>query len=141
MAGLDLAMGYGGFSLTAAFTYGQFDGSDVFVDEEWMIWLLQAGYLFQGTAWEVALRWSSYIRTISAAGGDLEPKSNEFALAINYYLNGHANKLTLDAAYFDATADGGQGGGYFDMYSGVPWGFGSDTSGSWLFRFQWQLAL
>ena len=105
-----------------------------------MIWLVQAGYLFQGTAWEVAARWSSYMRTISLAGGDAEPTTNEFALAINYYLNGHANKLTLDAAYFTAEASNGVGGGYYDMYPGMPLGFNSDSS-SFLIRFQWQLAL
>lgn len=145
VAGADLALGYGGFSFTAAATYATFDGSTTglvghYDDEEWMIFLVQAGYLFPGTAWEIAGRWSSYTRTLTTAAGDLEPSANEFAVAINYYLNGHANKLTLDAAFFDASADGTAGGGYADMYPGVPWGFNSDNS-AMLLRFQWQLAL
>ena len=147
MAGVDLALGYGGFSFTGAFTYGSFDNSDLagaplgaFDDQEWLIYLVQAGYLFPGTAWEIAARYSGYSRTIKTAGGDLTPSTGEIGLAINYYLNGHANKLTLDGAYISATADGGAGGGYYDMYPGVPLGFNSDGN-SFLIRFQWQLAL
>ena len=140
-AGLDLALGYGGFSMTAAATYFEASGSDYVVlnDEEWMLFLVQAGYHFPGTAWEIAARWSSYTRKIKAAA-DIEPTTNEFGFAVNYYLNGHGNKMQLDFSYFDAEADGFQGGGYFDMYSGVPLGFNSNA-GSYLIRFQWQLAL
>jgi hypothetical protein len=139
-AGIDLALGMGGFSFTSAFTYVSADGSDIFVDEEWWLWLVQAGFHFPGTAWEIAVRWSAYDRTIKDAGGDLNPTTNELGVAVNYYLNGHGNKLQLDFAFLDASADGLQGGGYYDMYSGVPWGFNSDSS-AMLIRFQWQLAL
>ena len=61
-------------------------------------------------------------------------------MAVNYYLNGHGNKLQLDFSYFDASADGFQGGGWYDMYAGVPLGFNSNAR-SMLIRFQWQLAL
>ena len=139
-AGLDLALGYGGFSFTGAFTYFDLSGSDIFNDEEWMLFLVQAGFHFPGTAWEIAARWSSYTRTIKGALGDIEPTTNELGFAVNYYLNGHGNKLSLDFSYFDASADGLQGGGYFDMYSGVPLGFNSNDT-SYIVRFQWQLAL
>ena len=144
MAGFDIALGYGGFSLTGAFTYGKMEGSDIgiahFSDDEWMLFLVQAGYLFPGTAWEIAARWSGYSRKTSYATGALEPTTQTIALGINYYLNGHANKLTLDGTYIMASADGIAGGGYYDMYSGVPLGFNSDDN-SFLLRFQWQLAL
>jgi len=141
VAGLDLALGFGGFSFTGAFTYADMQASDIGLDDEtWAIWLVQAGYLFPGTAWEIAARWSAYTRTIKDFGGDLEPKTNEFGLAINYYLNGHANKLTLDASFISAEADGRYGGGYWDTYSGIPLGWNSNGD-SYQIRFQWQLAL
>ena len=93
-----------------------------------------------GSTATAAARWSGYTRKIETAAADLEPSTNEFALAINYYLNGHANKLTLDAAYFDPSADGTAGGGYYDMYPGVPLGFNANEP-AYLIRFQWQLAL
>ena len=139
-AGLDLAVGYGGFSFTGAVTYFDFKGSDLFTDETWLLFLAQAGYHFPGTAWEIAARYSGYARTFKAAGGDVEPDTRELSIAVNYYLNGHANKLTLDASFINATSDGNMGGGYYDMYSGVPLGFNSNGS-HMLVRFQWQLAL
>ncbi len=141
IGGVDLALGYGGFSFTGAFTYADLSGSTIgLADETWMIWLVQAGYHFPGTAWEIAARWSAYTRTIAAAGGDLEPTTNDIGFAINYYLNGHANKLTLDAAFISAEADGAFGGGYWDTYSGIPLGWASNGD-SYQIRFQWQLAL
>ena len=79
------------------------------------------------------------MRTISEAAGDVEPKTNTFGAAINYYLNGHANKLTLDASFISVDQAGGFGG-YYDTYSGVPLGWDADGE-SFLIRFQWQLAL
>jgi hypothetical protein len=141
-AGLDLALGYGGFSMTAAATYFEAKSSDYVLpsDEEWMLYLVQLGYHFPGTSWEIAARYSGYTRTIKAVGGDVEPTTSELGVAVNYYLNGHGNKLQFDFSYFDASADGLQGGGWYDMYAGVPLGFNSNA-GSMLFRFQWQLAL
>ncbi len=140
IGGVDLALGFGGFSFTGAFTYLDLSSSAIgFDDETWMIWLVQAGYLFPGTAWEIAARWSAYNRTISAAGGDIEPKTNELGLAINYYLNGHANKLTLDASFISVDDAGGYGG-FYDTYSGVPLGWDA-VGDSFFVRFQWQLAL
>lgn len=140
LVGGDLALGFGGFSMTAAFTYVDLTGSDYMVDETWMIFLVQAGFMFPGTAWEIAARWSGYDRTIEEAGGDANPTTNEFGVAINYYMNGHSNKFTIDGSYIDASADGGYGGGYYDVYSGIPLGWWSDEA-SYQIRFQWQLAL
>lgn len=143
LAGVDLALGYGGFSLTGAFTWALFEDSDLaphFEDEEWRIWLVQAGYMFPGSGVEIGVRWSGYVRTILAAGGSLEPETNALAVAIAYYLNGHANKLTLDATFVSAAADGPAGGGVYDHVGGMPLGYGSDGE-SVLVRVQWQLAL
>ena len=68
-AGLDLALGYGGFSFTGAFTYVDLTGSDVFcrraVDA-----VAGAGRLPLPRArpWEIAARWSAYPRTIEDGG-------------------------------------------------------------------------
>ena len=156
MIGADLALGYGGFSFTAGFTYFDFKNADTTAldwigvantgvqDEQAYMFLVQAGYLFPDTGWEIAARYSYYQRTIEADGvqyvADQEPDTSEIAGVINYYLNGHGNKLQLDFTYISATADGFAGGGYFDAYPGVPLGFGSDGD-SFLIRFQWQLAL
>ena len=140
LVGGDLALGYGGFSFTGAFTYADMTGSATLVDENWVLWLVQLGYHFPGTAWEIAGRWSAYNRTIKAAGGDITPETNEFSGAINYYLNGHANKIQVDFTYLDPTANGGVGGGWFDAYAGMPLGYASNAA-SYLIRLQWQLAL
>ena len=143
LAGFDIAMGFGGFSFSGAFTYALLEASDLpahFQDEEWMLVLVQAGYHFPGTGWEIAARWSSYGRTIGMPGGDLEPETNNLAVVLNYYLNGHANKLTLSGTFISARSDGLAGGGYFDAYSGVPLGYNSESD-SVLMRVQWQLAL
>jgi hypothetical protein len=141
LIGGDLALGYGGFSFTGAFTYIDLSDSAIgLLDEEWIVYMVQAGYLFPGTGWEIAARWSHYDRTITTPGGDIEPSTDVFAGAINYYLNGHANKLTVDVSFISAEADNVVGGGWFDVYPGVPLGW--DSNGDHvLVRFQWQLAL
>ena len=148
IGGVDFALGYGGFSFTAGFTYFSFQDSEYpnfpFQDETAYMVLAQAGYLFPDTSWEIAARWSYYVRTIDADGvqytADQEPTTTEFAAVVNYYLNGHGNKLQLDFTWIDAESDGFAGGGYYDTYPGVPLGFGSNGS-HFLVRFQWQLAL
>ena len=138
IGGIDLAVGYGGFSFTGGFTWFQIEESMLGIeDEKDMIALAQLGYLFPGTAWEIAARYSYWSREIDS---DETPKTQTFALGLNYYLNGHSNKLQFDWTYVSATADGGAGAGYMDVYPGVPLGFNSDGD-SMLFRFQWQLAL
>jgi hypothetical protein len=138
--GGDLALGYGGFSFTGAFTYYNWDAPINAQDEDWIIVLAQLGYHFPDTAWEIAARWSYYDRTIGTGAGAPNPNTSEIAGAINYYLNGHGNKLTLDFSYISATANGNVGGGYSDVYAGVPLGYGSNGD-NFLVRFQWQLAL
>ncbi len=145
VGGVDLALGYGGFSFSGAFTWVDFANSDIpaLFDEQWMIWLIQAGYHFPGTSWEVAGRWSSYLRRVEGAapgGGDAEPETNEIGLGVNYYLRGHASKLSFDASFITASADGGVGGGFYDTYAGVPLAWRSDGDSVYI-RLQWQLSL
>jgi hypothetical protein len=147
-AGADVALGYGGFSFTGAATILNFKNSTGPVagaapitgpgydNENWLIFLAQLGYHFPDTAWEIAARWSYYSRDFS--GATPSPSASELGAAINYYLNGHSNKLQLDASFI--FPDKNNGGGYYDVYAGVPVGFNSRQK-SLLVRFQWQLAL
>ena len=58
---------------------------------------------------------------------------------MNYYLNGHGNKLTLDVSFVEGQDAGSSM--IIDPYTGYPGGAnGSNTYGT-LIRFQWQLAL
>ena len=66
-------------------------------------YLVQLGYLFPDTAWEVAARYSAYEH--DPAGGAIFT-GNEIAVAVNYYIDGHADKVTLDAAFIQADNDG-----------------------------------
>ena len=134
--GFDLALGYGGFSFTGAFTWFDFSGSDFGSDFNITTALVQLGYLFPGTPWEIAARWSWY--QIDPDNGD-GPETNEIAGGVNYYLNGHGNKLQLDFSYIMPDSD--FGGGYFDIYAGVPGWIFNQREDSYLVRFQWQLAL
>jgi hypothetical protein len=135
ICGVDLALGYGGFSLTAAYTTGtQDDVAATTVDIDTTALLLQLGYLFPGTAWEIAARYSSIdVETSAGFDGSLE----EMAGAINLYLDGHANKLSLDLALLDERR---LNLNFFDVYTGI-----SPPPGAldlaFLLRLQWQLAL
>jgi len=133
--GVDLAMGYGGFSLTAAYTIGT--SSDVFgvsgLDIDNTAYLLQLGYLFPGTAWEIAARYSS----INVDAGAFDGTLTEIAGVINYYLNGHSNKLSLDVSMLDESDSDLN---FFDAYTGIQPLPGTEDSAI-LIRFQWQLAL
>jgi hypothetical protein len=147
--GLDLAMGYGGFTFTGAYTIGS-DENGAGAKLETAAYLAQLGYHFQGTAWEIAARWSGYDADRDAGmalGGFLGGGAvSEYAFAVNYYLNGHGNKLTLDASVVsgaDAASQlifdpltGYQGAGTAGSTTGR-----GDNSYGMLFRFQWQLAL
>lgn len=133
--GADLALGYGGFSMTAAYTIGTQDdflGTGVDIDNTAV--LIQLGYMFPGTAWEIAARFSS-IDVETSAGFD--GSMTEIAGAINYYLNGHSNKLSLDVAMLDESDDNLN---FFDVYTGISPLPGAEDS-ALLIRFQWQLAL
>jgi hypothetical protein len=132
--GLDVALGFGPWSFTGALTWT--DDQDVggVSDDSSTAWLAQVGHHFVGTGFEVAARWSGY-----DTEGDLtgDGTAQEFAAGVNYYLNGHGNKVQLDVAWIDTDS-----GGFLilDPYPAYPAFLGNGDSG-WLFRFQWQLAL
>ena len=132
--GIDLALGYGPLSLTAAYTLLHDDSVPTGGVGDSTAWLAQLGYHVTGTAFELATRWSGYDADGGPGGGGV---AQEFGLGLNYYLNGHGNKLQLDASYI--TTDAGAPV-ILDPYAGysgriVP---GEDA---WLLRLQWQLGL
>ena len=131
--GGDLALGYGSFSFTSAFTWMDFTDSDFGGDTTVTTALAQLGYLIPGTAWEVAARWS-WVNIDPDTGTETE--THEIAGAINYYLNGHGNKLQLDVSYL---MPDDQGGPALHVYGGI--GRQSISDDALLVRFQWQLAL
>jgi hypothetical protein len=131
--GVDLALGYGGFSFTAAYNSLTFDESDIGIDAEGSSWFAQLGYLFPDTAWELAVRYSQYNHDESLGG--FEVGATEWAAAVNFYIDGHADKLTLDAAFIQAEDDGNFLSDVYAAYN--PTG----DSDAVLIRFQWQLAL
>ena len=150
--GIDLALAYGGWSFTAA--YNAATHSDVGgvggVDVDHTAFLVQLGYHFPGTAWEIAARWDAYEsdnpNAIASATNQI-PLGNgtvsEFAFGVNYYLNGHGNKLSLDVSFVEGSDAGSAL--LFDPYTGYPGTNGAagtgDSSYGTLIRFQWQLAL
>lgn len=129
-AGADAALGYGGFSLTGAFNWAQWK-SPAGVKTDFTSYLVQAGYLFPGTAWEIAARWSAYL--IDTSGS--KHGANEFAGAVNYYIDGHADKVTVDAAFITKDKLGNIFGDAYPAY------WPTDGSDGMLLRLQWQLAL
>ena len=132
--GVDAALGYGPWSFTGALTLT--DDKDVLGtnDDDSTAWLVQLGHHFVGTAWEVAARWSGYDTAGDITG---QAKAEEFTLGVNYYLNGHGNKLQVDATWIDTDTTGFL---ILEPYAGYPGFLGAGDS-AWLFRFQWQLAL
>jgi hypothetical protein len=131
--GIDVAAGYGGWSLTAAANFCEETDSEVSGDFDAFSYLVQLGFLIPDSAWEVAARYSAY--TVDFDGGGTDG-GHEFGFAVNYYIDGHSDKLTLDVALID----GGDEDGNFlaDAYAAyLPTGEGTAV----LIRFQWQLAL
>ncbi|MFO0932197.1 MAG: porin [Planctomycetota bacterium] len=125
--GVDAAFAWGGFSFTAA--YSAFDwSSDLNGDIDGFSYLVQAGYLFPGTAWEIAVRYDHWEL------GDSVEGANEIGVAVNYYIDGHADKVTLDVAMIT----GDDQNTLADTYAGYSPSFDSDAV---LVRLQWQLAL
>ena len=57
-------------------------------DIDTTIILVQAGYLFPQTAWEIAARFSS----VEVEQGGFTGSLTEIAAAVNYYLNGHGEQ-------------------------------------------------
>jgi hypothetical protein len=125
--GVDGALAWGGFSLTAAynaFTWSPQSGSDF----EGFSYLGQAGYLFPGTAWEIAARYSYY------EVKDDDINGTEIGAAVTYYIDGHADKVTLDVAFISSDD--------FNLMSDTYAGFSATgDSDAVLIRLQWQLAL
>jgi hypothetical protein len=133
--GVDLALGYGGFSFTGAFTIQDFSDLGVSgTDISGTIWLAQLGYLIPDTAWEVAVRVDGY--TVDPSTSASDTSASEIAAVVNYYLNGHGNKLSLDVSLLDTDDPGIV---LPDAYPGYN-RLGSGDSAI-LLRFQWQLAL
>jgi hypothetical protein len=133
--GADLALGYGGFSFTSAFNYVDLtSGAGGAGDATLWTALVQLGFLFPDSAWEIAARWSNV--NIDPNVGN-SATHMEFAGAVNYYLNGHGNKLTLDVAWVQADSD--VAFAFNDLYTGYHAIFADQTG--MLVRFQWQLAL
>ena len=100
-------------------------------------------------AWEIAGRWDAYDseNLTPVVGVQQMPLGNgsvsEFAFGVNYYLNGHGNKLSLDVSFIEGDDAGSVQ--LFDPYAGYQGaaggaGTGANTYGT-LIRFQWQLAL
>jgi hypothetical protein len=136
VVGADLALGWGGFSFTAAYTLGMFENwFGATTDLDTTMVLVQVGYLFPGTAWEIAARYSN---AAFEFGGDGDV--TEIAGVVNYYLNGHSNKLSLDVTMLEAN-DFGSTLQLFDLYSGLRAPPGGDGDSNLMIRFQWQLAL
>jgi hypothetical protein len=134
--GVDAAGGYGGFTFCAAYSIATVKNGDPgFVETESACWCAQAGYLFPGTAWEIAARYSLVTMDMGTGLAKMTEGAHEYGFAINYFIDGHANKLTLDASFIQADDLGNFFG---DVYTGYePTGTGDGT----LVRFQWQLAL
>ena len=85
------------------------------------------------TSPRLAARFSS----VEVEQGAFTGSMTEIAAAINYYLNGHGNKMTLDVSMIDeADADLN----FFDVYTGIQPLPGIEDNAI-LIRFQWQLAL
>jgi hypothetical protein len=129
--GVDAALGYGGFSFCGAYTYSEWmDGTDTS-----SCWCVQAGYLFPGTAWEVAARYSLVTMDMGTGIAKMTEGAHEFGFAVNYFIDGHADKVTADVSFISADDDGNMFG---DVYAGYePTGTGDGV----LLRLQWQLAL
>jgi hypothetical protein len=131
--GFDVAAGYGGWSATAAYNWYDRSDADLYSDVDGWSWLAQIGYLFPCTAWEIAARYSAWTHEY-----DNGPTygASEFGFAVNYYIDGHSDKLTLDAALI--SGDYEDANYFYDVYTGY-----QDTGDgdAVLIRFQWQLAL
>jgi|GEM_PF-1700305 len=129
--GVDAAVGWGGFSMTAAYN-GSTVESDASGSTDGFSYLIQLGFLFPDTAWEIAARYSAYELDPSGVGSSFS--GNEIGVAVNYYIDGHADKVTLDGAFI-STDD-------FNLLSDVYAGYNAtgDSDGL-LLRLQWQLAL
>ncbi len=139
--GVDGAVGYGGWSLTAAYnsvTYAESDESPI--DATGFSYLVQLGYLFPDTAWEIAARYSAYNHEFDDSFIQNQVivdtfGATEIGVAVNYYIDGHGDKLSADVALVTAEDDGNILSDVYAAYNT------SGDSDAMLVRFQWQLAL
>jgi hypothetical protein len=138
--GVDAHVGYGGWSLELAYSTTDFtDSFDTnFTDNNGWSYLAQLGFLFPDTAWEVAVRYSAYhheFDTSPVFDGRTDFGGTEIAVAVNYYVDGHSDKLSADVAFITADDDGNN---LSDVYAAY---HVTNDSDGMLVRFQWQLAL
>ena len=61
-------------------------------------YILQAGYAFN-QHWEIFGRYDQTIFDPDGQAADVENQVPEITLGVNYYINGHAAKLTADVVY------------------------------------------
>ena len=134
--GFDAAFVWGGLSVTAAYSAVSWDDQDSVITpfiEDGYSYLVQAGYLFPGTAWEIAARWSAF--QFNHYGASEDDVATEYGFAVNYYIDGHSNKVTADVAFIQGDDNGNAFG---DVYAGYNPTWNDDGM---LVRLQWQLAL
>ena len=93
--------------------------------------MVQLGFLIPDTAWEIAGKYDVY----KGDAGGSTAGAKEWGAAINYYIDGHSDKVTLDISRITPNDDGNF---QADAYPGYNVTFDSDA---WLLRLQWQLAL
>jgi hypothetical protein len=132
--GIDAAAGFGGFSFTGAYSAWDYEENVVAFGDDGTSWFAQVGYLFPDSAWEIAARYGGH--TTSYQGGG-ESGATEWGVAVNYFIDGHANKLTWDATFISPDGDD-DFNAFGDVYAGYNPTFDSDGM---LIRFQWQVAL
>ena len=131
--GVDAAVGYGGFSFTGAYNVVTFtDKNGAGFEFDGTSYLLQLGYLFPDTAWEIAARYDAYTQK---PRGNADTGATEIGVAVNYYIDGHADKVTADIAFISSEDSGNI---LADTYAGYNATGQSDAT---LLRLQWQLAL
>lgn len=105
------------------------DPSGVGSTYDWGL-LVQAGYMFN-EKWEGFARWDiTFLDDALLDAGD-EDAISEFTLGVNYYLNGHAAKFTVDASYLPDGSPNNE--------SGI--GVLATDEESFIFRGQFQLLL
>jgi hypothetical protein len=131
--GFDAAAGYGGWSATAAYSAWDVGDVDFGSDVSGWSWLAQVGYLFPCTAWEVAARYSVYSFEYD---GSSTYGAAEWGFAVNYYVDGHSDKLTLDVSLIQGDYEEAN---YFEDFYAAYWR--TYDGNATLIRFQWQLAL
>jgi hypothetical protein len=123
--GVDAHAAWGGLTGNAGYQYVRFDDSDVVEDLHSHSWNIQVGYLFPGTAVEVAGRATRFQEEFG--GG------SEYGFGVNYYLNGPSNRLSLDVTWIRAEDEGNFLG---SPYPGFNPTFDADAA---LVRLQWQI--